>query len=76
MNAIRICNTIESDTLHLPELRALLGRTVEIIVLDEAPVRGVRPGTGDWAAFERLAGELEDYDFDAQRIQDEADLLL
>ena len=35
MNAIRIRKTIESETLHLPELRPLVGRTVEIIVLEE-----------------------------------------
>jgi hypothetical protein len=74
MNAIRIRRKLDSDTLHLPELRPLLGRTVEIIVLEEAPAPGVRPGTGDWAAFDRLAREITDYDFDAQREQDAVDL--
>lgn len=36
MNAIRIRKRIESETLHLPELRDLVGKTVEIIVLEEA----------------------------------------
>src|SRR4051794_34930774 len=35
MNAIRIRKQIDSDTLHLPELRGLIGHEVEIIVLDE-----------------------------------------
>lgn len=34
MNAIRIRRRIDSEDLHLPELRPLLGRDVEIIVLD------------------------------------------
>lgn len=37
MNAIRIRRKIESETLHLPELRNLIGKTVEIIVLEELP---------------------------------------
>jgi hypothetical protein len=37
MNAIRIRKQIESDTLRLPELQGLIGRTVEIIILDETP---------------------------------------
>lgn len=38
MNAIRIRKRLDSDTPHLPELRSLIGKTVEIIVLDESPV--------------------------------------
>jgi len=37
MNAIRIRKLIDSDTPHLPELQALIGKTVEIIILDETP---------------------------------------
>ena len=33
---IRITKKLDSDTLHLPELRAWLGKTVEITVLDDA----------------------------------------
>ena len=33
MNAIRIRRTIDSETLRIPELRGLIGREVEIIVL-------------------------------------------
>lgn len=32
MNAIRIRKTIDSETLHLPELKPLIGRTVEITI--------------------------------------------
>ena len=40
MNVIRIRRRVDSDTLHLPELQALLGKTVEIIIREEttAPV--------------------------------------
>ena len=37
MAAIRIRRTLDSDTLHLPELRPLIGRTVEILVEEAAP---------------------------------------
>lgn len=33
MQAVRIRQLLESDTLHLPQIRPLLGREVEIIVL-------------------------------------------
>jgi hypothetical protein len=72
MNAIRIRKTIESETLHLPELKPLIGRTVEIIVLEE-PVPGVRPGTGDWDAAAKASQALACYDFDAWRQQREYD---
>jgi hypothetical protein len=35
MNAIQVRKRIESETLHLPELREMIGRTVQIIILDE-----------------------------------------
>jgi hypothetical protein len=73
MNALRIRRKLDSDTLHLPELRPLLGRTVEIIVLEEESLAGIRPGSGDWAAFDQIAREITDYDFDGQREQDEVD---
>ena len=38
MNAIRIRKLIDSDTPHLPELQGLIGKTVEIIILDETSV--------------------------------------
>ena len=74
MNAIRIRKTIESETLHLPELKPLVGRTVEIIVLEEDTRSTIRPGTGDWDAAMKAVQELEDYDFEAFRQQREYDL--
>lgn len=41
MSAIRIRRTLDSDTLHLPELRPLLGRTVDIVV-EEHPASAAR----------------------------------
>ena len=73
MNAVRIRRKLDSDTLHLPELKALIGKNVEIIVLEEqAPA--IIPGTGDWEAARKAVAELEDYDFDAWRKQREYDL--
>ena len=36
MDAIRINTTLDSDTLYLPQVRPLIGKTVEIIVREEA----------------------------------------
>jgi hypothetical protein len=73
MNIIRVRRRIESETLHLPELRPLIGKTVEIIVVEE-PTPMVRPGTGDWAALAEAACNLAGYDFDAWRDQRDDDL--
>ncbi|MFO0807259.1 MAG: hypothetical protein U0746_01410 [Gemmataceae bacterium] len=70
MNAIRIHKTLDSDTLHLPELKPLVGRTVEIIVLDESATPAGRPDAGRWAAAAEAARALRErgtYDFDAWR---------
>ena len=76
MQALRIRRHLESETI--PELKPWVGRNVEIIVLEDAasPLPpGFRPGTGDWAAFEKIAAELrETYDFDAVKDQDACDL--
>lgn len=55
MNAIRIQTQIDSDTLHLPELQPLIGKRVEIIVLEE-PQIGLRTET-DWQPLFELAGQ-------------------
>jgi hypothetical protein len=73
MNAIRIRKKLDSETLHLPELKPLLGRTVEIIVLEEEATSAVRPGTGDWDAAARAVRDLAGYDFDAWREQRDFD---
>jgi hypothetical protein len=73
MNAVRIRRKLESDTLHLPELKPLIGKNVEIIVLEEA-APAVLPGTGDWDSAMQAVAELEDYAFDAFPKQREVDL--
>jgi hypothetical protein len=35
MNAIRVRKKIDSETVHLPELRPFVGKTVEIIVRED-----------------------------------------
>jgi hypothetical protein len=37
MNAIRIRKKIDSETIHIPELRPMIGQEVEIIVQEAAP---------------------------------------
>jgi hypothetical protein len=73
MNAIRIHRKLESETLHLPEVRSLIGKNVEIIVFEESTPTAT-PGTGDWDAAMKAVQELEDYDFDAYRKPREYDL--
>jgi hypothetical protein len=66
MIAIRIETTIDSETLHLPQLRPLLGKNVEITIRERvAPM--VTEGSSDWGTVEAAALELEDYDFQAYR---------
>jgi hypothetical protein len=36
MTAVRICRKLESETLHLPELKPFIGKTVEITVEEKA----------------------------------------
>jgi hypothetical protein len=78
MSAIRIRKTIDSDTLHLPELGAFIGHTVDIVIEDHPDAislsPGVVPGTGDWGAVLKAAQQLEDYDYDAQPEQDATDV--
>jgi hypothetical protein len=35
MSAIRVRRRIDSETVHLPELRPLIGKTVEIIIRED-----------------------------------------
>jgi hypothetical protein len=68
MIAIRIQKRIDSETLHLPELRPLIGHDVEIVVHEAQPSPAVH-GSGDWEAAAKAARELQEtgYDFDAWR---------
>ena len=72
MNAVRIRRKLESATVHLPEVVPLIGKYVEIIVLEE-PAPTIAPGTGDWDAAMKAVEDLEDYDFDAVQRQREYD---
>jgi hypothetical protein len=52
MSTIRIHRTLDSDTLHLPELKPLIGKVVDITVT-ESPAEGAK----DWSALEAIAGK-------------------
>lgn len=76
MNAIRVRKKLESDTLHLPELQAFIGKEVEIVVSETPAIPLVSPGTGDFEDMDALVEEIRaHYDFDAVRKQREYDLL-
>ena len=64
MTIVRLRRELDSETLHIPELKSFLGKTVDIIIQEE-PALQVVAGTGDWDALERAADEMEGYDFDA-----------
>ena len=55
MIAIRIQTRIDSETLHLPELRPLIGRNVEIIVHETEPSPEAQPDP--YAPLFALAGQ-------------------
>lgn len=55
MTAIKIHRHIDSETLHLPELRAMLGKDVEIIVIEKPRVTGKK----NLEAFFELAGKID-----------------
>jgi hypothetical protein len=76
MNAIRIRKKLDSETLYLPELKPLVGKNVEIIVLEELAGPQVTPGAANFEAFPELAQRIRDaYDFDALQKQREYDVL-
>jgi hypothetical protein len=74
MTLVRLRRKLDSETLHIPELKPFLGKTVEIIIQEE-PAPQVSPGTSDWDALERAVEEVEGYDFDAVSAQREFDRL-
>jgi hypothetical protein len=55
MSAIRVRKKIDSETVHLPELRPLIGKTVEIIVREDPSAPASTEG--DWEAWFASAGE-------------------
>jgi len=70
MSIIIIHKQIESETLHLPELKPLIGKTVEIVVRE---AKDAVSGAADWDATMQAARELEDYDFDVAQAQRDYD---
>ncbi len=70
MSAITIREKIESETIYLPELKPLIGKTVQITVREE-PIAAST--TADWDIALQAGRELENYDFDAMRQQREYD---
>ena len=62
MNAIRVKKHLDSETLVLPEIRSLIGKNVEIIVLDDdVPAQPTRINRG----FANTGGKYPDFDEDA-----------
>jgi hypothetical protein len=61
VNAIRIFRRLDSETVYLPELRDMIGKNVEIIVLEEPDIR---QSTGDLSLLQEMAGTI-DLDFEA-----------
>lgn len=54
INAVRIRTTIESENLRIPELAGLVGKRVEIIVVEDEPASAA--GTGPNGAAEPPTG--------------------
>lgn len=74
---IRIRTTLTSDTPHLPELAALVGRRVSIVVEeDPASADEAGPAPATLAVRHAAAARLRasTYDFDALADQDAIDL--
>jgi hypothetical protein len=55
MSVIHLRKHLDSETLHLPELKPLIGKDVEIIVREETPAATL--GTNPYEAFFALAGQ-------------------
>ena len=55
MKAIRIRKTLDSETLYLPELKPMIGKVVEIIVLEQTGATPVGAEKGNLEFFFALA---------------------
>ena len=61
---VRIRRKLDSDTLIIPELKPLIGKTVDIIIQeDDTP--DIIPGTGTWDAAQRAAQSLRETGYDS-----------
>lgn len=60
METIRIRKRLDSETLHLPELRPMLGREVEIIVQDAVEAEPTKDNSEKpiWEQFQEVAAKL------------------
>ena len=58
MRVIRVHRCVDSETLRLPELKELIGREVEILVLEE-PSSPPQQSAGerDYSALAQIAGQ-------------------
>lgn len=71
MTTIRIHRQLISETL--PELRPMIGKTVDIIVREtEGPT--ITPGTDDWSVWPAAGVDLEGYHFEAWTSQRDFDV--
>jgi hypothetical protein len=66
MDVIRIETLLVDDTLYLPQLKPLVGKSVEITVREKA-VPVIAPGIGSWDDVKAAVLGLGDYDADAWR---------
>ena len=55
MSIIHLTQQIDSDTLHLPELRPLIGKQVEITIREIS--RPAADSPDHWAALEAVSGK-------------------
>ncbi len=53
MSAIRIQRRIDSETLHLPEVKPLIGKTVEIVITEQPQAE---EPADRWQALRELVG--------------------
>jgi hypothetical protein len=57
MHVIRIHKRLDSDTLHLPELKELIGKQVRITVVEEVETSQSPKAGSRYDAFFELAGK-------------------
>jgi hypothetical protein len=75
MDSILIRTQIESDTICIPALKAMIGKNVEIVV-HEMPesVSGIQSAAKDFTPLAEIAGRIS-IDPDAYKDMREADML-
>lgn len=67
MNPFTIRRTVDSETLHVPELKSMIGKDVEITIR-ESPI----PKPDRWDVLERVA-QLDLLDLEALSQSDDAE---